>query len=340
MLAGEVSRFVSNMNRSKSRTFTITATVASLVVALLLVLNRQYVVDQINVWQYRPDTHLLKLVERTGMGDHGKFNFYASRPAIEDAAGFNAKCDRKEQGTAILGCYTGRNIYIYNVTDSKLDGIREVTIAHEMLHAAYDRLGAAERGEVAVLLRAEYSKIKDNKKFAERVNFYERTEPGELDNELHSIIGTEVASISPKLESYYEKYFDSRDKVVQLHATYENVFNDLAARSQVLADQLTNLGAAIEARTSTYNAHVNQLNADINTFNARADSGGFSSQAEFQTARNGLVAQSNQLDAMRASINEQIQQYTALRQELEKIAIQTDALNRSLDSSLAPAPTL
>ena len=37
--------------------------------------------------------------------------------------------------TAVLGCYANREISIFNVTDQRLDGIREVTAAHEMLHA-------------------------------------------------------------------------------------------------------------------------------------------------------------------------------------------------------------
>ncbi len=274
------------------------------------------------------------------MNDHGKFYLYASQPAIETAADFNTKCSHQEQGSAILGCYTGRYIYIYNVTDSKLDGIREVTIAHEMLHAAYDRLDPSEKDRINTLLQTEYAKLKTDKKFADRMAFYERTEPGELNNELHSIVGTEVASISPELESYYKTYFNDRSKVVQLHAAYESVFNDLSARSDALAAQLTSLSTTIEARSAAYNAAVSQLNADIAAFNAKAASGGFSSQSEFQAARSALMARSDALDATRASINDQIQQYNALRKELEDIAIQTEALNRSIDSSLAPAPSL
>ncbi len=325
-----------------SRGYIVTAviTTVAVVIALFLVPNRQFVTDQISFWRYQPSSQMESLVARTTMNDQGKFYLYASQPAIESAAGFNEKCDRQEQGSAILGCYTGRNIYIYNVTDPKLDGIREVTIAHETLHAAYDRLDSNEKNKVNALLQAEYVKLKDDKKFAERVEFYQRTEPGELDNELHSIIGTEVASISPELESYYKKYFADRSKVVQLHSAYESIFNDLSARSDALAAQLTNLGNTIEARTATYNADVTQLNADIAVFNTKADSGGFSSQSQFQAARNALEARSDQLDATQVSINEQITQYEALRKELEDIAIQTEALNRSIDSSLAPAPSL
>ncbi len=47
---------------------------------------------------------------------------------------------------AILGCYnpSSRDIYIYNVTNSELDGVKEVTAAHEMLHAAWERLSESE----------------------------------------------------------------------------------------------------------------------------------------------------------------------------------------------------
>jgi predicted nucleic acid-binding Zn-ribbon protein len=317
----------------------MTLLVASLV-AFLLVLNRQPILDQLAIWQFHPSSEIVSITQRTGMSTAGIATFYESQPALESNQDFNSKCARQEQSTAILGCYTGSHIYIYNVTDPKIDGIREVTAAHEMLHAAYARMSDTERTQVNALLEAEYAKLKDNKDFAERMAFYARTEPGERDNEFHSIIGTEVASISPALEAHYKKYFDDRSKVVQLHTQYSSVFNDLQSRSQQLSDQLTTLGDTIEKSSASYNVNVIQLNKDIVAFNARANNNGFSSQADFQRERAALVARAAQLDTQRSTINDDVATYNKLRQELASIASQSDALNRSIDSSLAPAPSL
>jgi chaperonin cofactor prefoldin len=309
-------------------------------IAAVIVFNRQCVIDHLIAWQYHPSSAVVALADRTTMNGDGRFFFYASQPAIESSQKFNQECGRKESGTAILGCYNGRNIYIYNVTDSKLDGIKEVTAAHEMLHAAYARLSGNEKRSLDSLLETEYQKLNGDKDFSDRMAFYARTEPGERDNELHSVIGTEVATISPGLETYYKKYFNDRAKIVALHNQYASVFDDLQAKSEQLSSQLTALGDQIESESAQYNTDVTKLNAAIASFNDRANSDGFSSAGAFQNERDSLVAQANELDATRRAINDDIAQYDTLREELSSIASQSQALNKSIDSSLAPAPSL
>lgn len=316
------------------------AAIVSIVIAAFLFLNRQYAVDQLTAWQYKPTDAISSLVTRTGMSGTGKFLFYASQPSIENADTFNKQCGKQEASTAILGCYNGTHIYVYNVTDARLDGIKEVTAAHEMLHAAYARMSDSEKSKVDSLLEAEYAKLKDDKQFSERMAFYARTEPGERDNELHSVIGTEVGSISPELETHYKTYFDDRSKVVALHDNYAKVFSDLQNKSDSLSAQLTALGNKIESESLAYNKDVTQLNKDINAFNSRASNGDFSSQSAFDAARAALVARANQLDTTRQQINAEVAQYETLRQELASVASQSEALNKSIDSSLAPAPSL
>jgi hypothetical protein len=312
----------------------------SCIAAYLLVANKQFVLDQVSAWQYKPSSEVAAFADRTTMTDLGRFYFYASRPAVEEAQDFNTDCSKQEQNTAILGCYDGRNIYVYNVTNTQLDGIREVTAAHEMLHAAYDRMSKTERAQIDTLVEAEYVKLQDDKDFAERMAFYARTEPGERDNELHSVIGTEVSNLSPELEAHYKKYFADRAKIVSLHERYASVFTSLQTKSNELSDQLTALGNDIEASTAAYNNNVGRLNKDIATFNNRANSGEFSDQQSFQAERTQLQRRAVQLDAQRRDINDKVAQYNNLRTQLLAIASQSDALNRSIDSSLAPAPSL
>jgi len=323
-----------------SHVVSLVAALASIAIAILLLINRQFVVDQLAVWQYQPSSDVATLADRSGMSDTGKFYFYASQPAVETAQEFNKNCARQEASTAILGCYTGRNIFVYNVTDARLDGIQEVTAAHEMLHAAYARLTDGEKQQVDQLLETEYTKLKNNKDFSERMAFYARTEPGERDNELHSVIGTEVANISPELEAHYKRYFNDRSKVVALHDAYAKVFNDLQTKSDALSTQLTSLGNKIETETLAYNKNVAQLNEDIVAFNSKAKNGGFSSEEAFQAERDTLVSRANELNQTRQAVNDEVAQYESLREELLSVASQAEALNKSIDSSLAPAPSL
>lgn len=314
---------------------------ACIAAAILVLLNKQQIVDQVSVWQYQPSAAIVSLADRSGMNDTGKFYFYASHPDIEAAQQFNQHCNsQQETTTAILGCYDGRSIYIYNVTDPRLDGIQQTTAAHEMLHAAYSRLDSATKQQVDAMLESEYATLKNNKDFAQRMAFYAQTEPGQRDNELHSVIGTEVGSLSPELESYYKRYFGDRNLVVSLHNQYMSVFDQLQQEGDSLSNQLTQLGATIQQQTTNYNAQVAQLNAQIGVFNQKASSGGFTSQDQFNSARAVLIDQSNALESLRGQINNEISQYDTLRAQLQAISNQSQALNQSINSTLAPAPSL
>ncbi len=310
-------------------------------IAAALLLNRQFIIDQITVWQYKPTTEVATIATTASFSDNGKFVYYASQPSIESTQLFNDACGRTEQTTAVLGCYSADRIYIYNITNEKLAGIKEVTAAHEMLHAAYQRLSDADTKSVNALLEVEYEKLKNDQKFAERMAFYARSEPGERENELHSIIGTEIASISPALETYYKRYFTDRQKTVALYTGYSAVFKQINERSTELSNSLKTLATKIEAATNRYNTSVKSLNQDIAAFNAKASaSGGFSSQSEFRAEQSALTGRAASLDADRAAIAADLATYRAQRAELESISAESAALNQSIDSSLAPAPSL
>lgn len=326
--------------RSAGYVASLVITLISVAITLVLLGNRQLILDHVSVWQYKPTEEITAFVDRTAMNEKGEFLFYASQPSLEGTQAFNSKCSRIEKSTAILGCYDGSRIFVYDVPNPRLDGIREVTSAHEMLHAAYMRMSDTERNTINALVETEYAKLRNDNNFAERMAFYARTEPGERDNELHSIIGTEVASVSTELEEHYRKYFDDRSKVVALHAQYASIFAELQARSQELSVQLTALAASIEANTAIYNRDVKQLNEDIASFNSRANKGEFSSQAEFNNERSRLTARATALEGMRAGINDERTSYDALREELLIVASESETLNQSIDSSLAPAPSI
>src|SRR5690554_1282125 len=158
---------------------------------IYLVQHPQPIIDQVTVWQYEPTPAVQEHVERLGLTDHGRFLYYASKPSIESSTAFADNCPAHEGegGFGILGCYRPANktIFLYDVTDERLNGTEEITAAHEMLHAAWDRLGADERANLGGLLEVEYEKLSNNTAFSERMAIYARIEPGEHANELHSI---------------------------------------------------------------------------------------------------------------------------------------------------------
>lgn len=308
--------------------------------AVAAMLNAQLIRDTVAYYQYDPNETIASFAQQTGMNDKGKFLFYVSHPSLEAAEDFNVLCDKTEHTAAVLGCYDGQRIYIYDITDPRLSGIRPTTAAHEMLHAAYVRLGDNERQSVDSMLEAEYDTLKDDKELVERMALYAKTQLGDRTNELHSILGTEVEILSPELEQYYKRYFSDRGKVIGQHKQYQVLFEELRARAEQLNRQIDSLAEAINTKKASYEAQINALQNDIKAFNSRANSGGFTSQAEFNVQRQTLIAQSSALNDLRIEINNDINYYNSLVRELDSIAIETNALNRSLDSSLEPAPSL
>lgn len=319
----------------------VVVSAAVLTAAALLYIHRVYVSDQISVWSYSPTQEIIALEDRIGFSDKGEFYFRTTHPSLDEAAQFNSVCPRQEAASPILGCYTAGRIYIYNIENQRLDGIEEVTAAHEMLHAAWERMSSDEQKHLETLLRAEYeSKIGTS--LEARMGYYERNEPAEFVNELHSIIPTEVRDISPGLETYYKQYFQDRVAVVDLFEQYNEVFLELSERADDLYSQLSSLGPNISQRTAKYDSDAETLTADIADFNSRANGGQFTSISQFNAQRAALTARSSQLEADRSAINDDINRYNQMYEEYQVIAGEIEALNQSIDSfgELEEAPGL
>lgn len=314
--------------------------VMCLAASLFVLLNRQLLVDYATNWSFKPTDSVVDLAKNTSMNKNGKFIFYASRPQLQAAKDFNNECQKQEQMSAILGCYTRNQIFIYDIQNTELAGIKEVTAAHEMLHAAYDRLDDKTKERVNIMLENEYQKLKNDQKLAERMAMYDRLEPGQRDNELHSIVGTEIASIDSGLEDYYKKYFDDRSVVIKHYDTYSSVFRELEQKSNDLEKRVTDLSVQIQDAKLDYDMKAAALQRDINSFNSAATNGSFNSRSEFNSTRSALMIRADNLDMARADINAKITEFNNLTSQLKSLALHATELNNSIDSTLAPAPSL
>ena len=129
---------VSNLKFQKNKAGIFSLAVISVLIAVIsyVAVNfRQELTDQFWYMNYEPSVQVASIAERAGMSDYGEFLYFASRPVLDGTQKFNDLCGRQEQTSSILGCYSDYVIYLFNVTDKKLDGITEVTAAHELLHA-------------------------------------------------------------------------------------------------------------------------------------------------------------------------------------------------------------
>ena len=313
-----------------------------LFVSFVLYANRQLISDlTINLF-FEPSASVADLGSDLKLTDTGQRIYYATQPKMLGSTDFNDFCPRLEEKNPILGCYTSKDrIYMYDVSTNELDGIEQVTAAHELLHAIWYRMSDDERQTVGDLLVEEYDNITDEA-LKSRMDYYERNEPGQFTNELHSIIGTELVDISNELEAHYANYFSDRSTVVGYYTEYHSVYDELYDRAEQLYSDIESMGQQIIELSDTYQTDVNQLTADIADFNSRANSGFFSSQQEFYSERSVLVSRTDELESRRNSINDLVNSYNAKVAEYQEVAAKIDTLNESIDSmqSVDEVPTL
>ncbi len=272
--------------------------VVSVILTLVLIgglalgwLRRWDIHDFIKLINYVAPADVAQLAADGGFTDYGKRLFYVNNPTVSNKETFNTQCTNREQ-TIVLGCYTGGNIYVFNVEDTKLDGVEQVTAAHEMLHVAYSRLGASEKSRIDKLTQDFFSTTTDERLLSVAAS-YEQDDPSVLPNELHSIIATEVTDIGAELEEYYSKYFINRLAVVDFARSYEQVFEDLqnqleeydanlnVRRSEITSREASLAEKEIQARqlyvqlqqllssgqVTAYNAQVNRYNSMVKDYN-------------------------------------------------------------------------
>lgn len=329
-----------NMN---SRRGTIIRLIVSLVLLLgagWLFLNRMYVVDQMAVWRYTPTLEISQMASRSSMNDNGRFLFYASTPSVQDRNEFNQFCRKIVEKSAVLGCYTSGQIYIYNISDPRLDGIKDVTAAHEMLHAAYDRLSPSEKSEVEAMIETAAAQV-DSESLKRKLELYDTTEPTQRLNELHSMLGTEIKSLPPDLETYYARYFTNRLTLVSLSERYEQVFGELEKQQKQLVSELNALVDDINESSASYTSQFASLQDAIESFNTRAENGSYTSESQFNSERNRLIAQQANLREFREDIAEKVALYDTKKAELDNLNVTAQGLQNSIDSTALPeVPTL
>lgn len=310
----------------------LVTSVVLIAASLAVIYFRQDIYDWWQLRSYEPPAEVQSIAEKSKLTEAGKRIFYLGSPAIEEKDSFNKHCGKKGEKTIVLGCYDGRRIYIYNVTEPKLAGVKEVTSMHEMLHAAYDRLSKDEREKVNALLDEQQKRVTDNR-LLELIAEYRRSEPSEVMNELHSILGTELNELMPELEEYYKQYFSDRQAVVAFAKQYETAFTQNRQQIDELDAQLTSLKAQIEAQEASLQQQQTALEAE----NARIEQ--LKDQPDQYNAAVGPYNQ--QVRAYNAALTatkEMINQFNAKVEQRNQLAAAYNDLAKSLDSNFQPLP--
>lgn len=286
-----------------------------------------------------PSQEIVQLADKIGLTAKGRELFYVSEPEILNAEQFNEKVPNQPDSRAILGRYRNGKIFLYHIQNPELEGIVEVTSAHEILHAAWVQLSARERKKVSKLLEENYQLLKTEKSEALMAD-YEKSEPGQRENELHSILGTTCHNLSPNLEKYYAKYFKNREKIVAMFDNYQGKFDELEEKSKTLLSEITALKAVIEAEKAQYDTDLEAMNLEITTFNSRADNYYYTNDTDFYADRNLIEQKVAELGKRKDDINAKIADFEAKKVTLQEIALKADDLNKSIDARLEAPATL
>ena len=301
------------------------------VAGFLIYQNRVFISDWFSSLSFAATPEFSTIENAIDLTDSAKITLRATHPSLESRDDFNENCNSHDKGVSILGCFTNNRIYIYNVTNSTLKGVRESTMSHELLHALWERLPDAEKSTVTTQLTNVYNDEKYHDLLAADLELYPESE--RID-ELHSRVGTEIADLPSELETYYAKYFKDQDKVVSFYDSYVAPFNELENRAETLLTKHEAMLAEIDEKTKAYQADFEKFSADVDEFNNCANTAGcYATDYAFRVARNALIARQNVLDEAYELISRLITECNKIADEYNDIAVRGKALEILINSN-------
>lgn len=281
--------------------------------------NRQYVYDWARLRNYKPTDQIVQLAFDTTMTNSARRLFYVNHPELDGREQFNNSCSGFGEDTIVLGCYVSNGgIFIFKIDNKKLEGVEQVTAAHEMLHAAYDRLDKNERSKVDSMTSEAFATVNDDR-IRSLIESYRQRDATVVPNELHSIMATEVRSLPPGLENYYKKYFTNRHAVVAFSEKYESTFTKQRNQAAALELQISGLRNDIKQLENTLTVERNNLQQSRQLVDT----------SEEAVVYNSRVASYNSNVSI---LNSQIHQYNKLVDEYKHIAVEAQELYQAMDS--------
>jgi prefoldin subunit 5 len=302
------------------------------------VANFQDIEDWAKLRSYTPPSQISQITSQDNMTAAGRHLFYINHPElVSDKKGFRQECPQSEQ-SIVLGCYhsTESGIAIFDVSDPRLNGVEQVTAAHEMLHAAYDRLSSRDKTSVNNELLDYYNSGLVDQRIKDTINGYKKTEPNDVINEMHSIFGTEISALPAPLENYYKKYFTNRSAVTGFSGQYESVFTQNQAQLNGLKNQIDQLKVQLTALKSTIQNQETALAAENSRMQNLSNEG---QTDEYNSSVDSYNAKVFNLRSLIAKYNTSVQKVNNLVDQYNALAYTQESLYSSLDTRLQTQTT-
>lgn len=293
-------------------------------------INYSAIVDNISSIGYEMSPELADIVDDIKLTRDGERILMATRPELQEAEEFNQNCVSGDSESATLGCYSNNRIFIYNIVRSELEGIRQVTLAHELLHAVWARMTDSERRELHDSLDSIYQ---TEESIREHMKLYS---PDGYYDELHSTIGSQISpdKLSEPLRNHYAKYFTNQSKLAEFYDGYNAQFKVASDRIKELEKEIAERKDAVIKKQEEYMLNNSILSNDINDFNARARNGSFESVEQFHQEREALIQRQSVQRAAYQEIMNYISDTNALVNEYNNNIARKTSLYKSIDSKI------
>jgi DNA repair exonuclease SbcCD ATPase subunit len=272
--------------------------ITSLAVLLILLgtalAKAQAIDDWFRLHNYSPQAAIIKIANDDKLTDHARHSF----------------------------------LFVKAVDDQRLSGVEEVTTAHEMLHAAYDRLSSKQRQKVDSMLMDYYNNGLHDQRIIDTMNSYKQTEPNDVVNEMHSVFGTEIADLPAPLENYYKQYFSDRSVVTTFAQNYEDEFTSRIAKIKQDDAELARERSDIQSKEAALQSQLASIEADRNQVEHSNDPSVIDNYNARVSAYNSGVR----------SLRTKIINYNQLVDDRNALAAELRSLQSSLDNRLSTQP--
>lgn len=253
--------------------------------------------DRLKASRFKPDAEVVSLETELNLTDRGKDLYYALSPKIDTAEGFNRDCKNitgVESGF-LLGCYLSsvgnEKIAIFNAGSDataeqkqlfNYDFSKKVTMAHEILHGAYERRHWYQAKEIDKELSQISRQITEKCASPSPLSVEDCSIiMSDLENytkitnsELYARLGSEIYlnKLPVNLAKDYQKYFTDTTKIVEAYAENRRQEKSIKVTLDNMKTRLDQEKTNVEYLTNryyaypTYNSYYAATNA-INDYN-------------------------------------------------------------------------
>lgn len=307
--------------------------VAIVVAGLFAWQNKWAIHDRWVARSYVATADSTEVLNNLSLTDQGELVYRASLTEVDDKSKFRSRCPVEEYEEAnVLGCYSARRIYVLKVDEPRLNGVEEVTAAHELLHAKFERMNEGQKDELTTLLTRLRPEVDDS----ETNNLIEsyRSKLGdseELYNEMFAVYGTQLEKVGKELEEIYAEYFRDRKSIVAKYKSYSSEFTKIQNKLNQYDSRLAELRGQkddLEAEAQDLNDQLNQEKTELDNLSSG------DSAEQYQVAAESYNNKVREYNSIVEQIRDIINEYNSIVDERNSLALSAKNLQDQLNANI------